>query len=108
MPYVSATLRATASDDLTARAISALTDLTVEVLGKDGRRKATLRGETIVITRHGKPGLSSTIIRRAPTACNSSSLRSKSEAKRSAGRATNRNESLKAWPSLSWVNPHRP
>jgi 4-oxalocrotonate tautomerase len=38
MPYVSATLSVTPSDDLTARTISALTDLTVEVLGKERAR----------------------------------------------------------------------
>jgi 4-oxalocrotonate tautomerase len=38
MPYVSATLAVTPSDELTARAIAALTDLTVEVLGKERAR----------------------------------------------------------------------
>src|SRR5438105_2599097 len=33
MPYVSATLAVTPSDELTARAVSALTELTVEILG---------------------------------------------------------------------------
>ena len=38
MPYVSATLAVTPSIELTARAIAALTDLTVEVLGKERAR----------------------------------------------------------------------
>lgn len=38
MPYVSATLCATPSPDLTARTIAALTNLTVEVLGKERAR----------------------------------------------------------------------
>lgn len=38
MPYVSATLYATPSAELTARAIAALTDLSVEVLGKERAR----------------------------------------------------------------------
>ena len=38
MPYVSATLAVTPSDELTARVIAALTDLTVEILGKERAR----------------------------------------------------------------------
>jgi len=38
MPFVSATLAVTPSDELTARAIAALTDLTVEILGKERAR----------------------------------------------------------------------
>jgi len=38
MPYVSATLCVAPSDDLTARTIAALTDLTVEILGKERAR----------------------------------------------------------------------
>jgi len=38
MPYVSATLAVTPSDELTARVIAALTDLTVEILGKERPR----------------------------------------------------------------------
>ena len=38
MPYVNATLYVTPSEQLTARTISALTDLTVEVLGKERER----------------------------------------------------------------------
>ena len=38
MPYVGATLAVTPSDELTARVIAALTDLTVEILGKERPR----------------------------------------------------------------------
>jgi len=38
MPYISATLAVTPSDELTARVIAALTDLTVEILGKERAR----------------------------------------------------------------------
>jgi 4-oxalocrotonate tautomerase len=38
MPYVAATLAVTPSDELTARVIAALTDLTVEVLSKERAR----------------------------------------------------------------------
>jgi 4-oxalocrotonate tautomerase len=38
MPYVSATLNATPTDELTARAIATLTDLTVEILRKERAR----------------------------------------------------------------------
>jgi 4-oxalocrotonate tautomerase len=38
MPYVSATLAVAPSEELTARAIAALTDLTVEILGKERAR----------------------------------------------------------------------
>lgn len=38
MPFVSATLAVTPSDELTARVIAALTDLTVEILGHDKAR----------------------------------------------------------------------
>jgi 4-oxalocrotonate tautomerase len=38
MPYVSATLGVSPSDELTARAIATLTDLTVEILGKERAR----------------------------------------------------------------------
>jgi 4-oxalocrotonate tautomerase len=38
MPYVNATLAVTPSDELTARAIAVLTDLTVEMLGKERAR----------------------------------------------------------------------
>jgi len=38
MPYVSATLAVTPSEELTGRAIAALTDLTVEILGKERAR----------------------------------------------------------------------
>ena len=42
MPFVSATLAVTPSDELTARAIAALTDLTVEILGKERARTTVL------------------------------------------------------------------
>jgi len=49
MPYVSATLAVTPSDELTARAIAALTDLTVEVLGKE-------RASTTVVVQYVPAG----------------------------------------------------
>jgi 4-oxalocrotonate tautomerase len=38
MPYVNATLGVSASDELTARTIATLTDLTVDILGKERAR----------------------------------------------------------------------
>ena len=43
MPFVSATLAVTPSDELTARAIAALTDLTVEILGKGAREPRVMQ-----------------------------------------------------------------
>ena len=56
MPYVSATLAVTPSDELTARVIAALTDLTVEILGKE-RARTTVVAQYVPAAQWARGGV---------------------------------------------------